>query len=93
MERVEAIVSGRVQFVMYRDFVCRMGRKYGLVGCVQNKKDGTVSVIAEGTKENLEKFLTRLHTGPLLSDVKNVVATFKPATGEYTKFTLVYEWN
>ena len=49
-ERLEAIVSGRVQMVMYRDFTARFARRLGLVGEVKNLSDGTVRVIAEGSR-------------------------------------------
>ena len=83
-ERVKAIVSGRVQLVMYRDFATRKARNLGLVGEVQNCKDGTVRVIAEGPREKLEIFLVKLKKGSLLSRVDDVVsATWGTPTGEY----------
>ena len=41
-ERLEVIVSGRVQMVMFRDFVQRKASSLKLVGEVQNLPDGTV---------------------------------------------------
>src|SRR3989344_224255 len=49
-ERIETIVSGRVQVVMYRDFATRKARGLGLVGEVKNLPDGTVRVVAEGAR-------------------------------------------
>lgn len=89
-ERLEAIVSGRVQMVMYRDFAQRMASRRGLVGEVMNLADGTVRVIAEGDRETLENFLARLHDGPTLARVDGVVSTWGAATGEYTKFSITY---
>jgi len=90
-ERLEAIVSGRVQVVMYRDFVQRKASGLSLTGFVRNLRDGTVRVVAEGTRGNLEKLLERLHQGSLLSKVESVVPAWKPATGEFSSFVISYE--
>ena len=89
-ERLEARISGRVQMVMYRDFTCRMASRYSLTGEVQNLPDGTVSVIAEGSKNNLERLLKRLHTGPLFARVEKIDFVWNQATGEYRKFFITY---
>ena len=52
-ERLEVVVAGRVQLVMYRDFAWRKAHGLGLKGEVQNLKDGTVRVVAEGPEEVL----------------------------------------
>ncbi len=91
MERLTAIVSGRVQLVMYRDFCCRNARGLGLHGEVQNLKDGTVRVVAEGEREKLDRFVLKLWEGSLLSHVANVSISWSAATGEYAKFKINYE--
>ena len=91
LERLEAIVSGRVQMVMYRDFVTRKARALTLSGRVRNMPDGTVHVIAEGSRENLEKLLVKLHRGPLLAQVTDVAPTWLPVSGAYTKFEIDYD--
>lgn len=89
-ERLEVIVSGRVQMVMYRDFTCRMASRYSVVGEVQNLPDGTVKVTAEGEKVNLERLLKKLHKGPLLARVKTVVSEWRDGTNQYEKFSITY---
>ncbi len=90
-ERLEAIVSGRVQLVMYRDFAQRKARRLKLVGEVQNLPNGTVRVIAEGTREQLDTYLAFLHKGPLLAHVDAVVPVWKEAQGVYTGFSINYD--
>lgn len=90
-ERIEAIVEGRVQLVMYRDFVCRNARSLQLVGEVQNMKDGTVRVVAEGPREALQQFKEKLREGSLLARVESVSVSWFPATGEYKSFDIQYE--
>ena len=90
-ERLEAVVSGRVQLVMYRDFVKRGARGLGLTGEVRNLADGTVRVIAEGPSEKLDALLVRMKRGSLLARVDGVERKRLPATGRYTSFTISYE--
>jgi acylphosphatase len=90
-ERLHAIVSGRVQMVMYRDFAQRKGSGLKLVGRVRNLPDGTVEVIAEGPRTSLEKYVEKLKRGSLLSDVRDVRTAWQVATGEFTTFEIAYD--
>ncbi len=89
-ERLEAIVRGRVQMVMYRDFAERKARGLKLKGEVQNLSDGTVRVVAEGPREALNSYVQKLQEGPLLARVDAVEATWLPFIGEYNRFTIRY---
>jgi len=90
-ERLEAIISGRVQGVMFRDFTQRRAKKLHLTGEVQNLSDGTVSVIAEGPREHLDKLLDQLRTGPLLSEVKNVEVEWYPISYDHKTFEINHD--
>lgn len=76
--------------VMYRDFAQRKARGLKLAGSVQNLSDGTVRVIAEGPKDALERYLAKLHKGPLLANVEAVRPVWLPATGSFKGFEIVY---
>lgn len=89
-ERLEAIVSGRVQMVMYRDFAQRKARRLKLKGTVENLSNGTVRVIAEGPREVLEEYVTRLEGGPLLARVERVTPLWLPAIGGFRSFDIIY---
>lgn len=89
-ERLEAIVSGRVQMVMYRDFAQRKARRLKLTGTVENLSNGTVRVIAEGPREVLEEYVTRLEGGPLLANVARVTPLWLPAIGGFRSFDIIY---
>ncbi len=91
MERLEATVTGKVQMVMFRDFTCRKALWLGLVGEVQNSRDGSVHVIAEGERAQLEKLLKKLHIGPFLARVDSVQSTWLPATNEFNTFSLILD--
>ena len=90
IERLEAIVSGKVQMVMFRDFVQRKASGLKLTGEVRNLQDGTVRVVAEGDHTKLEKLLFKLHHGPLLARVDSVSVSWLPATQEYKSFKISY---
>ena len=77
MEEFHAIVSGRVQMVMFRDFVTRKAKRVGVRGFVQNLSNGTVEVVAQGEKEALERLIAYLHKGSLLSNVQNVAIEWR----------------
>lgn len=88
MERIEAIVSGKVQMVMYRDFASRHAKR--LTGEVRNLEDGTVAVIAEGMREDLEAYIGKLNKGPLFAHVSGVSVSWKEATGQFDRFSIRY---
>jgi acylphosphatase len=87
-ERMEAIVSGRVQGVMYRDFVQRKASGLRLTGEVQNLKDGAVRVLAFGEHGSLEKLLEKLRHGSMFSHVTNVAVSWQSAANEFKDFKI-----
>lgn len=68
------IVTGRVQGVSYRYFTKKHANKLGIKGYVINREDGSVEVVAQGEKKDLEKFVEKLRRGPLFSKVKSIGA-------------------
>lgn len=88
---MEAIVRGRVQMVMYRDFVQRKASGLKLVGSVRNLTDGTVHVIAEGPREALDALIQKLWKGPLLARVEGVDVSWLPITNTFSNFAISYE--
>ena len=89
MKRIEATVYGRVQMVMFRDFVARKARTLGLCGTVENKKDGSVFVIAEGDDAMLAKLIGHLHEGSTFSRVDSVDVRQFPSKGEFSDFQIL----
>ncbi len=88
--RCEAVVHGLVQGVNFRYFTRREASQLGLVGWVRNRWDGTVEVVAEGERSQLEKFLAWLHHGPSAAVVERVEVNWIEATGEFTHFEIRY---
>ena len=90
-KRLECIVTGHVQLVMFRDFVTRNARRLGTVGSVKNMPDGSVSIIAEGEDKKLNELLTLVHRGPVLARVKKVTEVWSEPLGGYKNFDILYE--
>ena len=88
--RVECVVRGRVQLVMFRDFATRKARGFGIVGRVKNLADGSVSVIAEGDQGNISHFLELLHKGSLLAKIESIDIHYRKPTGEFNDFKIDY---
>src|SRR6202142_2915107 len=66
------IVRGRVQGVGFRWFVEREAHTLRIAGWVRNNPDGSVEVLAMGTREQLAGFRSRLSEGPRAARVDNV---------------------
>jgi acylphosphatase len=84
--RLHAIVEGRVQGVGFRAFVLESALELGLTGWVRNRWDGTVEVMAEGPKVDLERLLEALRRGPHSYTTSDVRPEWLEATGEFTRF-------
>ena len=65
-------VRGRVQGVGFRWFVEREAHMLGIVGWVRNNADGTVEVLAMGTRDQLLGLRSRLERGPRAARVDDV---------------------
>lgn len=90
MQEFHAIIRGRVQLVMFRDFTQRKASGLGLSGTVRNLTDGTVEVIAQGQRAPLEGLIAKLHKGSILSRVDAVVVEWREPTATFEKFRIVY---
>ena len=89
-KEIEAIVTGRVQMVMYRDFATRKAGRCNIDGTVQNLDDGSVHVIAQGEEGDLDKYIELLKKGSVFSRVDIVEIKEKEELGNHTKFTIIF---
>ena len=86
----EFVIRGRVQLVMFRDFVRRKAKALGLCGFVRNNPNGTVTILAQGGKEKLDMLAVHLEEGPFLSKVESVSAAWRSLGQPYKNFTILY---
>jgi acylphosphatase len=81
MPSLHAVVHGDVQGVGFRYFVQRRAEEMGIAGWVRNRPDGSVEVLAEGSRAALARLLEILGKGPGLADVDRVDAEWGKETG------------
>ena len=93
MKEFEAVITGRVQRVMFRDFCQRKARSLGVTGTVQNIEDGGVRVIAQGNEAALHDLIKKLNRGSLASRVDDVVVSWREPTCNFTDFSIVFNNN
>jgi acylphosphatase len=76
------VVRGRVQGVGFRWFVEREAHMLGIAGWVRNNHDGSVEVLAQGTRDQLSGLHSRLREGPRAARVDAVdVSDATPKAG------------
>lgn len=90
IKQIECIITGRVQLVMFRDFAQRKARKLGIVGTVENLPDDSVKVVAQGSEENLAKFISYLKKGPILAKVEDVSVNWSEVKESFEDFKIIY---
>ena len=86
------IVRGRVQGVGFRWFVEREAHILAIAGWVRNNPDGSVEILAMGSREQLAGLSSRLREGPRaarVDDVEELEA--KPFSG-LTTFRIEGAW-
>ncbi len=79
-------VRGRVQGVGYRWFIHRAANKLGVTGYVKNLPDGSVEILAEGQRGELEELIQLAKTGPTWAHVTDIAVEWKPYTGRFKSF-------
>jgi len=87
-QRLHAQVSGQVQGVNFRYYTRVTANEIGVKGWVRNRSNGTVEVIAEGTRPQLERLLQFLSRGPASAIVTDVQTDWLSATGEFADFQI-----
>ena len=76
------LVRGRVQGVGFRWFVEREAHLLGIAGWVRNNHDGSVEVLAQGTRDQISGLHGRLREGPRAARVDAVeVSEVQPVAG------------
>ncbi len=86
--RIEAVVRGLVQGVGFRYFVLRQAERRGLTGWVANATDGSVELLAEGSRFELEGLADALAVGPSGAHVSNLELRWSRATGGFDRFAV-----
>ncbi len=89
-QRMRLIIIGYVQGVFFRAHAETEAKKHGLKGWVRNKADGSVEVVAEGERKNLDRLKEWCSQGPPSARVTDMKVNFEPPTGEFKTFSIKY---
>ncbi len=90
MVRAEIIVHGTVQRVGFRYAVLDAAISLKVTGHVKNLPDGTVEIVAEGSRENIELLTQKIRDVREPAVVKDVRVSYSEATGEFELFQVAY---
>ena len=85
---LRAVVRGRVHGVGYRWAVVTQARDLRISGRVFNQEDGTVLVVAEGRRGQLEEFADWLSRGPRHAVVTRVELEWSQPRGHWQNFAI-----
>ena len=88
-KRALITVKGRVQGVFFRVSAARKAETLGVRGQVENLADGSVRIVAEGTKETLEEVIDWCGEGPPRAAVESVAVEWSPYDGGFRDFRVV----
>jgi len=86
--QLHAIIQGRVQGVSFRYYTTLLADELGVCGWVRNLPDGTVEVVAEGIRGQLDQLAEFLHRGPSGARVESVDMNWQRATGQFINFII-----
>lgn len=89
MMELHAIFMGQVQGVFFRAMTQKFAKELGLVGEVKNRSDGSVELIAQGSKESLEILLEKLQSPSGPGSISSITKTFRPSKKAYKDFQVV----
>jgi acylphosphatase len=64
METISITITGKVQGVFYRQSAKEKALELGITGVVKNMPDGSVHIMASGTKDQLNQLVAWCKQGP-----------------------------
>lgn len=91
MQRLTAIVSGRVQRGGFRIRTWKDALLIGVHRYIRNLPEGTVQVVAEGEQMDPEKFIDALAVKGRNISVSAIEKRYSPVTGEFKTFEILWD--
>ena len=88
--RLTAIVHGTVQGVGFRYTTARTSARYLVTGTVRNLPDGTVEIIAEGARSDVQAFLNGVKTSRVGGYITEVEERWSRGTKSHNSFDIRY---
>jgi acylphosphatase len=88
--RAHLIIEGRVQGVWFSDSTRNEATRLNLTGWVKNRFDGSVELVAEGSREEVKKLIEWCHHGPPGARVTMVHEIKEDYVGEFDSFRIMF---
>jgi len=86
---VKIKVYGLVQGVFFRESARQEARKLGLGGFARNEPDDSVYIEAEGSEENIKKFVDWCRKGPEMARVQRIEVDYSDEFKNYKNFEVL----
>ena len=87
--RLDLVIEGRVQGVGYRYSAKIKAESLGIRGSVQNLRDRSVFVTAQGKKEAMDNFVRWCYKGPPGAIVRNIEKV-QGKSEKFSEFRVLY---
>lgn len=87
MVRAEVRVTGRVQGVGFRYSTHSEAAGFAVTGYVRNEEDGSVSIVVEGERNQIEAFLAAVHKR-MSGFIRKMDVHWSEATGRWSDFSI-----
>jgi len=88
MVRVHLWIEGMVQGVFFRAATMEQAGRLGAKGWVRNCPDGSVEVVAEGKRKDLESLVAWCHHGPPGAHVHHVRLQWEDFQDQFQDFRI-----
>lgn len=88
-QRLDLVITGRVQGVGYRYSVKIIAESLAIRGCVKNLRDGSVFVTAQGKKNAIDNFVKWCYQGPPAAIVRDI-EKIPGKTEDFRDFSVLY---
>lgn len=89
-QRITVRYEGRVQGVGFRFTAVRLAQELDVTGYVKNEFDGSVSMVAEGSEDQLMALLQAMRNSHLDRMITNELVRRSEATSEFKQFGVSY---
>jgi len=86
MHQALIIIEGRVQGVAYRYSAQKRAQQLAVCGYAKNLPDGSVEILAQGEKENLDQFIEWCREGPPVANVDRVEVVWQEPGEKFSAF-------
>ncbi|MCE9678386.1 acylphosphatase [Shewanella sp. AS1] len=88
MKRILVTISGKVQGVCFRRFSQQKALDLGITGYAKNRDDGKVSLLLQGGRDNVDKFLAWVEHGVPQARVADLLIEEDEADEIYLDFSI-----